>query len=293
MKLRSMIGLLILLSLLSACSSRSSGAPAAATGKSVAATENPAVIAGSKLETTARAIATPHPRAVYLLLDVSESYLRDPVIQERIIRKIQAIVSSLGPSDVFLLIHISGKFDPKQNVKVQAEMPPVPVELLQPTNKLLEWNQKQARLNGIWERVSANQQKIAKYLNDSAMDQSLITDLYGALEYCAQRLKGEPEGEKYLFIFSDLEHDFKGVRTNKPPVQRLDLHGVQVNLLFVPWDNQSAWNAMEQAWGGWFKNQNGAVRFSMHDVKDSERQILLAPNTAPKRLPSPFGSANE
>jgi len=277
---------LVLLSLLSACSFRSCDDPVT-TSKPM---KNPAPDAIVKPGVAMT--ATHQRRVVYVLLDLSASYLdrHDPALLERIVRQTLSIVKSLGPADEFLFAFISDRFDPRNNVKRQESMPPVAAELLQPTSQPQEWIQRQKGLKFVWRQVVEKQQAMEQWFNQPITERSSVTDLYGALEYCAERLSREHDCEKHLVVFTDFEHDFKGVKSSDPPKLQLDFREARVSALFAPWEDHAIWKARRQAWDAWFRKQ-GASDFSMYDVRDSERQVVLKSSAVPKTLPSPFGQA--
>lgn len=235
-------------------------------------------------KTNTEAHPTPKGRFVVILRDVTRSFQ----FYDETNKKILTIVNALGPGDALLLAEITMTFLPQKNVRVQCNIPEVPPSLLQPTSNLSQWKRNQAQLNAIWAAVKKNRQTIANWLRKNPVKiEKGGTDLFTALDYCAKRLDQDSEKEKYLFIFSDLIHELKGEKTEKPRSEPLNFQGVYVSVLSVPWQGQKKWESKKKDWEAWFK-QGGAVEFAMYDPADSKLQSLLKQSGVPKKLLSPF-----
>jgi hypothetical protein len=197
-----------------------------------------------------------------------------------------SIVKALGPGDQLIVAQVAEEFRPETNIRLQAKFPDMPSELLVPSKRLVVWRQNQARLNAIWQQVEGRKLQITSSLTRHLVggNMAAVTDFWGALAYSAQRLSQEPASVKYLIIFSDLEHDFEEQRTSRPPTQQMDLKGVQVRLLYVPWSD--GWEVRRKEWATWFK-QSGAADFLMLDAGQSEEATIVASVPRP-RLQSPL-----
>lgn len=235
-------------------------------------------------KTNIEAQKTPNVRFVMVLRDVTSSFQ----FHEETNEKIHTIVNALGPGDSFLIAEIASTFLPERNVRVQYNIPEAPPSLLQPTGNLSQWKKNQARLDAIWATVEKNKQTIANWLRNPVKVEKRGTDLFRALEYCAQRMSRESGKEKYLFIFSDLIHEMNREKTEKPPSTPLNFEGVHITVLFVPWQGKEKWQSKEKDWEAWFVKQGRAATFSMYEPADSKLQSLLKQSSVIKKLPSPF-----
>jgi hypothetical protein len=150
----------------------------------------------------------------------------------------------------------------------------------------VEWQQKQARLNAIWQQIEKRKQEITAYLTGhlSGKNNAMVTDLWGALDYGAQRLRQESASEKYLIIFTDLGHDFERQKTSQPPVQQMDFARVHARLLYVPWTGN--WGGQQKEWAAWFKRA-GIADFMILESGQSDQATIISPVPKPQ-LRSPF-----
>lgn len=225
-------------------------------------------------------------RALLVLLDSSRSY----ALYEKAIGKLLSIVEALGPGDQIIIAQVAEKFRPETNIRLQAKMPEMLVELLVPSKRLVEWQQKQARLNTIWRQVERRRQEIAAYVTTHLVgkNNAAVTDLHGALAYSAQWLGQSPASGKHLIIFSDLEHDFEKLKSSQPPTQRMNFASVHVCLLYVPWTDK--WEGWQKEWATWF-NRAGTTDFLMLEAgrSDSESVVMPVPKSQP---PSPLGQSS-
>jgi len=235
-------------------------------------------------KTNIEAQKPPNVRFVMVLRDVTPSFQSHKEANE----KIRAIVNALGPGDSFLLADVAPTFLPEKNVRVQCNMPEAALSFLQPTSNLSQWKRSQARLDAIWATVGKNKKTIANWLRNPMKVERGGTDLFRALEYCAQRMSRESGKEKYLFIFSDLIHEMKREKTEKPPSTPLNFEGVHITVLFAPWQGKDKWQSKEKDWKAWFVKQGRAATFSMYEPADSKLQSLLKQSRVLKKLPSPF-----
>lgn len=284
MKLEHVLFVFLLISL-TACTANPTAAPGppmeAPPRTSPAAEHKPA---GGNASTDARPAAT-KPRFLLILFDSSQSY----ALYEEAVRKAIAIVNALGPGDRLVIARMGEKFQPETKIKLQATMPDIPAELLAPTTRLAQWRQNQARVNAIWRQIETLRLEIAAYLANHlrGKNTAAVTDLWGALDYCARRLSGESAFEKHLIIFSDLEHDFEKQRASHPPVQRMEFGGVHACLLYVPWTNNFA--GLQRDWGAWFKGA-GVADFLILDSSQSDQLVVITPSPKPE-LRSPFAQS--
>jgi hypothetical protein len=222
------------------------------------------------------------PRLLVVLLDSSQSY----ELYEKAISKLLSIVKALGPSDQLIIAQVAGKFRPETNIRLQAKFPELPPQLLLPIRRLVDLGKKQAELDAIWRQVEKRRHEITIYVSERLVGKNdgVVTDLHGALDYCAQRLHQDNASEKYLIIFSDLEHDFERQKTSRPPARQMNFAGVRVRLLYLPWSDD--WTGRQKEWATWF-NRAGATDFLMLDAGQSEQEPVVALVPKPQ-LPSPF-----
>lgn len=223
-------------------------------------------------------------RCIFVLRDVSPSFYQQlPAANHRI----QSLVQKCGPDDQFVIIDVGSRFQPRINVRVQGEMPFSSAAILEPTHNLKKWRDNQALLDALWNDVGGKVQAIKKFL-DQPVAPSNSTDLYGALEYCSLRLKQGHCVEAYIFLYTDLHHDFQAVSTDRPPPSPLPFLDANVETFFVPWTGGAEWEAKEDAWRKWFVKQGQARRFEMLTEADSLQGNPLPPNRTPRKVPSPL-----
>lgn len=228
--------------------------------------------------------ANDEARVVIVLLDVTRSF----TFKEQAIEQIQAVIKRLGPGDEFLLIEIGPPpFQPDKKVKIQAMMPSVPEWVLVPPKNIYEYKKRQRILDLIWAKVRGQQKSMLTFLEQPIAFQKGGTDLYAALEYAAQRFMAKENRSKILLIYSDLVQDL-GVATPDPPKKGLaGFDQAHVSVLFVPWENQSAWESKEKKWRTYFEACH-AQSFNMHEPAESKTQTSLSPSRIPTKLKSPF-----
>jgi hypothetical protein len=221
-------------------------------------------------------------RTLLVLLDSSRSYH----LYEKAIDKLLSIVNALGPGDQLIIAQVAGKFRPETNIRLQAKFPGLPPELLVPSKRLGVYRQNQAGLDAVWQQVENRKKEITTYVTRHLVgkNNAAVTDFRGAIAYSAQRLNQESTSEKYLIIFSDLEHDFEKQKTSTPPAQQTNFANVHVCLLYVPWSDN--WEGLQKEWATWF-NRSGVVDFLMLEAGRSEQARVVAPVQRPQ-LPSPF-----
>lgn len=272
-------GLLLVLSVTTACSFACEGKPRVEPDSGARPTET----AATAKPPGERASAAPSSRLIGVILDDTISYHS----RDQAILKIIEIVGSLGPNDHLFMANLCDRFNPELNVKLEVPLPVVPKDYFKRYEALDEWEKNQNYLDRVWEEVESSKKEIIEYLRDSRREHGNETDIFGTLAYCSQRFSRETADLKYLFIFSDLIHDLQGVKTNNPPSYRLAFGGAHVSVLFMPWRNMTEWETREKSWESWFA-QGSALSFSMHDAAKSEIERLLDRSPAPRLLESPF-----
>lgn len=238
--------------------------------------------AGKKVQARARGMV-PAPRIVFALIDKTGSFH----FHGQSMQKILDMIDNLGPGDRFYLIDIGPEFRPETNLRIQLHMPDVPADILKPETPE-EWERNQDKLEAVWQDVALHQHSISAFLHHSGPESSGQTDVFGALEYCSERLGREGPGERYVFIFSDLIHDLRDVTTANPPSFPLSFSGAQINVLFMPRRDRLEWDAKETAWRTWSLQKAGAVSFAMFDPAESEIAPLLKSSSVLRSLPSSF-----
>lgn len=152
-------------------------------------------------------------RAIYVLLDVSQSYIRD---MPNAVLGAKFLITKSQPYDSFVIARINECSFSDQAIVVRAKFPDRPSQ------------------------VSATKGEIAKRLNRFAqsVQSSMHTDITGALYQAAQYLHEANALRRYLIIFSDMEEDLPpGCQRQGMP----DLKGIRVlvvNATKLPRDNQ-------------------------------------------------------
>jgi hypothetical protein len=220
----------------------------------------------------------PEPRVIVAVLDRSPSFRYSSEARD----KIKAIVRALGPGDTFLLLTLGGEFSPAKDALIQCIMPEIDASLLLPAHTVRQWRDRQTRIAAVW---SASSQKQGAVL--SALDHPLApadgTPLYQLLGYVAHWFgSAPPHARRILVIFSDLEHDYSGLRSNLPPKGKLPFADIAVTAAFVPWG--PAWDTRERAWREWF----ASARFAMLDDASARNAVLLQPNATPRQALKAF-----
>jgi hypothetical protein len=213
-------------------------------------------------------------RLVIVGRDITPSYCCLDQAEQRI----EEVVSCLGPGDKFYLIDIGSSFNPENHVKVILNLPPVPGELLdqQTLSGLLD---RSKRLNLVLAASEKRKAKILNYLGQPVAKDRRGTDIHGFLAYAAQLLANDPSEEKDLLLFTDLQHDLSGVRTDRPPSKRLSMPGIRAMVLFMPYD--AKWAERQAAWSRFF-DQSGASAVTLLDAAMSRTAPLLTRRTLPR-----------
>jgi hypothetical protein len=228
--------------------------------------------------------AAPH-RCVYILRDVSNSYKKQ---LEQAQPRIAEIISTCGPADDVALLDAGLAFQPRTAVHIQGSLPSIPASLVQPTTNLNEYKRRQKELDMRWAQVDAGIAAIIRFVALPVKTERTETDLFGALEYISHRVEASACDEVYLFLFTDLIHEFKGEASDMPPRRALAFDRLRVEAFFVPWKNAATWKTKEDAWRQWFVQGGHAMRFAMLDEAASRIRSPLTRNRTPRKVPSPL-----
>jgi hypothetical protein len=226
----------------------------------------------------AGAAGLPDERIIVAVLDLTPSFH----YTAEAVGKIKGVVRALGPGDTFLLVTLGGEFSPARNVAVQCIMPKIGSDALVPAENIRVWREHQSRIEAAWGGSALKQAAVLRAL-DRPFKQENVTPLYQALDYLSHWFASPPgSGRRQLLIFSDLEHDYAGVRSSLPPKQQMNFRGVYVMAAFVPW--RADWVARETAWHAWLASTD----FTMLDEARARVAVMVdlngTPHAAPKRF---------
>jgi hypothetical protein len=203
------------------------------------------------------------PRSVNALLDCTISF--KPYLSGAF-SGIDRVLDALGPGDSCVLQRIAGGFDAARQVS-ECVLPLVDPELLAPSSNYPEYLRKKAELKRVWEDADRRKAAFREALRRPVALDTANTDVFGALEYASHRIQPF-RGQTHLLLFSDLVHDFHGVKTELPPRQNHPFPGTNVTALFVPWQGSLASRQKTQAWDRYFMG-SGAKAFSLFDEAQS------------------------
>jgi hypothetical protein len=196
-------------------------------------------------------------------------------------------LAAAGPGDTLVLIDIEEAFDPKRHAHERVLAAP-PKSVFERQRTLREYRSQLAALKRAWSSADQEVSAFRNLVQRAGPVTAKRSDLFTALEYAATRLERHG-GERFLLIYSDLDHDAAGIRTGLPPVSRMSFARVHVTSLFVPWRGSEAAKKKEQGWRDWFA-ASGASAFTLHDTVTSPNALALAPNSTPRTLQNPLSS---
>lgn len=153
--------------------------------------------------------------AVYGLLDVSKSYIREA---DKALRTLRATMGFMRAHDSFAVAEIGACSFTDDAVLVSFTAPDRPTE--------------RQRL------VAAYGQKLADY--GSRMKPAGYTDIRGALLQAAQHLAGKKAGSRTIVLFSDLEEDLPPTCRRDPalPAALRGMTVIATNVIRLPEDNR-------------------------------------------------------
>jgi hypothetical protein len=227
--------------------------------------------------------SAPVGRAVVNVLDLSTSF-------EYKIEALQGFgrtVQSSGPADNLITIQIANGFDVGRQV-AEFSMPPVDPELLVPPPSYPAFLQAKSGLAKLWQETDRRKTEIRQFMQKPLKLDTSGSNIVGVLEYSAHRFQDMPGtyGLKVLGLYTDMIHDFHGLKTEMPPRERFPFKGVEVRLLFVPWRG-AATQRMVKAWRDYFL-ACGAASFGVYDESQSLSVNLLPPSPVPRVPANPF-----
>jgi hypothetical protein len=223
-------------------------------------------------------------RFVVVVRDITESfpYLKDGdnFVNEK-------IVPNLGPNDVMAMFNM-GTFGPKHLRLYQFPKLKIDDWKLELTT-LRVWKMAQSRLVVAWKETAKLRNQCSQWLASSQAHKRQkggYSELYRLLGYVSTYFETIDAEEKHLIIYSDLINTEQGKgRSILPPKVDLPFTGVNVHLLYVPFDDSGSWEEREGAWRRYFDTAK-TVRMLSPAQCDITPPILRSPEI-PFRLEKP------
>ena len=217
-------------------------------------------------------------RLVVVAMDVTESFTN---LLEACNHAVEKLLPNLGPND-FLTVYALGNRTEKP--ALQLRFPPLaPEAAKREWGSLVSFKRTRKAFHAAWAKSDSLGQVAQAWFREVVPQRGGHTDLWGQLSYLSIQFRAF-KGEKALVIYSDLVQDTPRERSRMPPPNALNLTGLDVSFVCVPFESMEVWEKQESQWRKFFE-KCGVQSFQMLDLATSALIDGVAPNAICRDFP--------